>query len=367
VLRVHLMLMRFMIIVAIGNAAVYAQGSADVSTNGAVAKAGEVIQFKVTLDHPTNLEDCVIQYTIKTPLMTTGAAVRIGPGDTTINISYKIAFDSPGGRYELVSLNFYSPSGRSIALPFKTVGYDVIPNAGVQYPSQVRVSITPSQVQLFRTEALALARRLQELKGNARVLQSKGQEAIKAELTKAVYRELDAIKQTNDAFRALSGDAKLLETGRVFFSDLSVSYVRVEANLRPNVRRIADQLPSVANGFFAPPQAPTGESVSYLEQEAVYRAAEQNELAYNLVANTGNLSFDLTLVSNPAGATIKYGRRGDVLKAHADPTKATLQSLPLAIWIIQFHKEGFQDQEREFNPFTENEHLVDVTLQRTRR
>jgi hypothetical protein len=114
-------------------------------------------------------------------------------------------------------------------------------------------------------------------------------------------------------------------------------------------------------------QAPKGDSLSYLAQEAVYRVAEQNELAYNLVANTGNLSFDLTVISSPPGAAIKYGRRGDPLKEHTDPTKATIQSQPLAIWLIHLHKEGFQDQEREFNPFTEHEKLVDVTLQPTRR
>ena len=52
-----------------------------------------------------------------------------------------------------------------------------------------------------------------------------------------------------------------------------------------------NQHPVFANGLFSPPQT---RQLNYLSQEAVYRVVEQNELAYDLVASTGSLLFDLT-------------------------------------------------------------------------
>jgi hypothetical protein len=346
-----------------------AQESANIVIENAVVRAGETVRFVVTVDRPPNIDDCNILWYIGDADGATQSGVALPRGQTKATIEYKVPFDATGGRYALQKLVFSTPSTRQIPLTAKPVYFDVIANTGIQLPSSASVVIQPSQIQLFRTQALALAKRVQELKGSARLLQSKGQGAISAELRKAVSIELAAIKQTDEAFRSLGGDAQLLETARVFFADLSLSYRKTQANLRADMvgPRKARKGSILANGFFAPEQSATGDAVSYLSQEALYRAAEQNELAYNLVANTGNLSFDLTIISSPSGAAIKYGRRGDELKDHADPTKAILQSLPLAIWRIHFHKEGFQDQEREFNPFTEHEKLVDVTLQPTRK
>jgi hypothetical protein len=343
-----------------------AQDSAEISINNTVVKAGETVQFIVTLDRPNDVADSYIRYTLA---LAGGGIINSGSGEMPrglrkVTIIYKVPFDAEGGRYELRDLVFVSAAGKTVPLHAKSVPFDVIPNKDITYPTSAEVAINPSQVQLFRTAALSLAKRLQELRGNARTLQAKGPEAVSAELRKALHRELDAVKQTSERFRALGGNAVLQESARIFFSDLSLSYLNIDARLSPERLGQAQGLRNFSNAFA---QAPKSNSSGYLAQEAVYRAAEQNELAYNIVANTGNLSFDLTVISAPTGATIRYGRRGDTLKEHTDPTKATIQSLPLAIWIIHFHKEGFQDQEREFNPFTEHEKLVDVTLEPMRR
>jgi hypothetical protein len=316
--------------------AALAQESANITIDKTMVKAGETVRFDVVVDRPPNIDDCSILWYIGLADQDLGiqSGVALPRGEIKATIVYKIPYDSVGGRYALQKLVLATPSSRQIPLSSKPVYFEVIANTGIELPSSAQAFIKPSQVQLFRTEALALAKRLQELKGNARALQSRGQEAIRAELRKAVFRELHAIKQTDEAFRALGGDAKLLEAGRVFFSDLSLSYIKIEANLKADLHRDTYRNLRLASGFFAPPQDARSNSASYLAQEAVYRAAEQNELAYNLVASTGNLSFDLTIISTPSGASIKYGRRGDTPQEYGDPTKVTIQSLPLAIWII---------------------------------
>ena len=231
-----------------------AQESANIIIENAVVKAGETVRFVVTVDRPTNIDDCGILWYIGLADQEGGtqSSSALPRGQISATIEYKVLFDSMAGRYALKKLVFATPSGRQIPLSSKPVYFDVIANTGIQLPSSAQVAIKPSQVQLFRTQALALAKRLQELKGNAQMLQSKGHEAINAELRKAVSRELDAIKKTDETFRGLGGDAKLLETARVFFSDLSLSYRKTEANLRADMDPKDRKRPAFANGFFTP-------------------------------------------------------------------------------------------------------------------
>jgi hypothetical protein len=348
-------------LIAIGTQALLGQGSAKVSTVTATAKAGETISFTVTVDHPTNVEDSYISYTLSTPQNSLASSVALPPGKTEVKISYKIPRDARAGRYELTSLAFVSPSGKRIPFTFEKVGYDVTASTGFEFPSGVKVAISPSQVQLFRSEAQALAKRLQELKGNENVLESKGPQAANQELRSAVRREMDALKSTDEKFRSLGLSTDLSRIATVFFADLELSYSRTEAMLAGRASQ-ARGGGAIELAFFRPGQGQQRIPLSRYAREAVYRAAEDNELAYNQVAETGDMSFSLRVVSSPAGATISYARRGDSLQDYQDPTSATIPSLPLAIWRIHFHKTAYQDQEREFNPFTEHERSVDVTL-----
>jgi hypothetical protein len=96
--------------------------------------------------------------------------------------------------------------------------------------------------------------------------------------------------------------------------------------------------------------------------QSVLRALEQNELAYSIVADSGRLTFDLDVKSVPTGAVISYKRRGDDYRRNADPTDATIKALPYAIWVVQFQKTGYQNEEREHDPFREPNHVLTIEL-----
>jgi hypothetical protein len=97
--------------------------------------------------------------------------------------------------------------------------------------------------------------------------------------------------------------------------------------------------------------------------EAVFRAFELNQLAYNTVADTGSLTFNLKVNSFPPGAVVSYGRRGDSSFEHLqDPTNSEIQGLPYAIWIVRFEEPGFDSEQREHNPFTDKNHVMTVEL-----
>jgi hypothetical protein len=354
-----------LISVCIGSGFVAAQESADVTVENAIVKAGETVRFVVTVDQSPNIDDCSILWYIgkADEANDTQSGVPLPRGQTTATIVHKIPFDSPAGRYALKKLVLMTPSARQIPLSSKPVFFDVIANTGIKYPSSAKVSISPSQAQLLRAEALALSGRLQKLKGDADMLQAKGERAVILALTKAVDAELLRVFATADRFQKLNANAKLGGVARVFFDDLEVSYRRIQVSLKKASLTGIREQSFLQDVFFAPQEKDTSSLSGYLAREAVYRTVEQNELAYNLVAETGDMSFNLKVFSSPPGAKISYGRRGDTFTAHPDPTNSMIESLPLAIWIVRFQKESFKDAEREFNPFTERERVVNVTLQ----
>jgi hypothetical protein len=97
--------------------------------------------------------------------------------------------------------------------------------------------------------------------------------------------------------------------------------------------------------------------------QAALRPFEQNELAYQIVADTQSLTFDLSVNSNPAGAAVCYHRRGDPCHPNSDPTDTVIKSLPYAIWLVQFQKVGYRTEEREHDPFREPNHVINADLQ----
>jgi hypothetical protein len=74
------------------------------------------------------------------------------------------------------------------------------------------------------------------------------------------------------------------------------------------------------------------------------------------------LVFDLNANSNPAGAAVCYHRRGDPCRPNPEATKTVIKSLPYALWLVQFQKTGYSIEEREHNPFTDPNHVINVEL-----
>ena len=94
------------------------------------------------------------------------------------------------------------------------------------------------------------------------------------------------------------------------------------------------------------------------------RSFEQNELAYQTVADAQSLVFNLDVQSVPEGATVCYHRRNDPCHQHPNETNSTIPALPYAIWIVHFEKAGYRPEDREHDPFRESNHVIVVELRK---
>jgi len=289
-------------------------------------------------------------------------SVGVGAGQVETSAVIQIPATASGGEWSIHILSF-STGTEFLPLASKDAVFKVIPNENLIFPSSAEVYVNPNQQQLLRTAALEIRSRIQTLKndlaehqaGPARseykVVRSNVEEAMKAlDATQAEYRKLAEEKRNDNA-------------EVVFFEDLRTNYDHLLRLLEHgNVRSSHAQ----SNGWVLVDQQTEASTRQGANESIIALAAlrpfEQNELAYNVAATTGSLTFNLTVKSNPEGANICYYRRGD--PCHQDPqkTNTTIMSLPLAIWTVQFQKDGFKTETREHDPFRESDHVVEVTL-----
>ena len=338
-----------------------AQESAAINVPDTV-RAGETVTFQITLDAAPNFEGASVMYWVGCSSgfsIQSGAEVTKGSNSTIFSI--RLPADVSSGTCRVDQLKFYSGS-RTYDLHFPSVSFRVLGNAGLVIPSSAEVAINPTQTQLLRREATRLQLQIQQLKAEL----SSGPSVRSGGdiLRKRVQEELSSLQETARKFRELSASGTTNDASDIFFSDLRVSYDEVlsalnhpqaaRSQLRPFLIQAAF---SVADGMGAPSDAKYS-----LAALAVFRAFEQNELAYTLVADTGALTFDLAVSSSPEGATVSYKRRGDPYQPLPSPTNSVIKAIPYAIWIVRFQKPGFKDQEIEHDPFREPNHVVTADL-----
>jgi hypothetical protein len=224
------------------------------------------------------------------------------------------------------------------------------------------VAISPTQTQLLRREATRLQLQIRQLKSELSTAANGGGRTDI--LRKRVQEEVRSLQETARNFRELSASAATKDASNVFFLDLQTSYDEVLSGLNRLQATRAKARPRVITASFGlTADKETRNDAKYsLAALAVFRACEQNELAYTLVADTGSLTFDLTVSSAPEGAAVSYKRRGDPYQSLSSPTNSVIKAIPYAIWIVRFQKPGFKDQEIEHDPFREPNHVVTADL-----
>jgi len=176
-----------------------------------------------------------------------------------------------------------------------------------------------------------------------------------------IREALDSLDATESSFRRLAQADLKEDAARIFFADLRISYEEVQTELHKKIAGDQPGIIEVASLKHALQNSKAQLETSVLLQLAL-RPLEQNELAYIKVADTQSLTFDLTVASAPAGATVSYRRRGDPYRQNSDPTNTVIKSLPYAIWTVQFQKPGYRAEEREHDPFREPNHVLNVEL-----
>jgi len=336
-------------------------------------KAGEILKFKVHLDKaPTSSEGRIMFVT--SPLFNAQSSTTIYGGgefcaltepqkldyDCEVRTSKNDVVGALHAEIETVFIQY--PDRTSTPRNWKRIRFLIQGAPPVPVVAEdIEVTLVPSQTQLLRSEGIKLQRRISNLKAAVVKLEESkaGADSLANLLRSRVRDEVVALEGTQRDFDKLITE-KQKPVSTVFFGDLHSSYERALVQIddfshRAGLAVLAFRLVSQDVQQDARPEYP-------LLAQATFRAFEQNELAYNTVADAQTLTFNLDVSSIPTGATVSYRRRGDQFQQASRPTDSTIKALPFAIWTIRFEKDGFRTVDREHDPFREPNHVVTVQL-----
>lgn len=356
-------LRKFVVFLAATFGIASAQGPATVKIPE-IVKAGETVSLDITLDNAPNFDGGYVSVRVEGPQdsrFVSGCEVRRGERGCTYVLH--LPADAPGGTWYVSKLLFVS-GAHKIDLPFEKLPFQVIANLDLVFPTSAEVAVNPSQVQLLRREATRLQTGIQALKAAVVDIPGASSRATDDVLRRQVLAEIGHLRATESSFHDLNEQVPQAGAAQVFFGDLRTGYEEALAVLSPEKSESAVKATLLTVALDSSHSVSTDKNrVKYpLAAQAVFRVIELNELAYALVADTGELTFDLEVSSLPEGASVSYRRRGDPYHDLSNQTNSIIKGLPLAVWLVRFQKSGFRDKEIEHNPFTERNHTVTVEL-----
>lgn len=328
-----------------------------------LVKAGEEFNFTITLDRAPNFSGGAVEVDFTDPdNRASGIGIVVKSGQSAAHATFHIPASAVGGKWHVKATGFFD--GYKV-VPFKQAAeltFQVIPTPGLIYPTSAQVTVNPSQQQFLRKQALRLQNQLQTLKAAIVAEHSEGR--IQTVLRAGVLEAIKSLDSTEIQFRQLETGNPQPEAAKVFFDDLRVSYQGMLNQLNKH------QLRSQSFGAIVAASTNSSSRTNQIGGDypivakATFRTFEQNELAYNAVADAQSLIFDLSVTSNPSGAVVSYHRRGDPYRQNPDPTNTVITALPYAVWTIQFQKSGYKTIEREHDPFTAPNHVINVELEK---
>jgi len=325
-------------------------------------RAGEDFTFTVTLDKAPNFKGSMLLYQITGPGGGMQTALPLYPSQRDYTVTYTVPAAAHGGTWTVTILGV--SDGLEIH-PFpaqKRQTFQVIANGDLVLPTGASIVVNPSQRQLLRKAAGNLQVRIQDLKAAIANYQEANQQGkIPQVLRTNVDDALKALQATETEFKSRATAQSQADRAEVFFGDLRLNYDEALQNLEHSsgdVFRPAGFMNVAFSGKTTPKS-----SYATLVQ-ATLRPLEGNVLAYNIVGDSGSLTFDLKVTSNPAGAVVSYYRRGDAPHPYADPTTTMIPSLTYAVWYVKIEKQGYKPQVREHDPFHSSDHVVSVELSR---
>ncbi len=358
--RAQLVLLNVLLVGAL-NSASFGQGTTDsvsakVTTPRSV-KAGETFSVHVELDRAPNIPRGYVNvgFSNEQHQVGVGNGIATTPDKKSYDISIEIPIDAPEGIYTLSSITVGSADGmHHAALKFERQSFAVIQPGSFSLPTEAKVTINLSQKQLLRSAAIAVQRKIETLKATLATLKEDSSR-VPGLLRQNVLDADKALSMTEKEFMDLTTTSAERANANVFFEDLHRTYELTLRQLQVTLYRESAILP-VTFQRSAKTQDEALESV-------VLRAFEHNELAYDVVADTQSLTFDLDVRTVPEGAEVSYGKRGDSsFTPLQDETNSVIKALPYAIWLVRFVKEGYAPVQREHNPFTDKNHVLAVEL-----
>jgi len=329
-----------------------------ITTDQTIIKAGESIAFHIVLDKPIDAPNGYVAVGATGPGgVSVAGTMHVEMGKTSCDVPVTIPPDAPGGTWHVTEVRVQTTSGMHYSdVKFESVVFEVIQESTFALPTAAKVSISLSQTQLLRREAGILQNKVEALRGAVLALPAGEHDPRAARILRENVLDADrALEKTETDFLELVSSQSQKPAATIFFGDLHLTYQQALANISASLLPPSNLAPHV--------QTVQHKTQSLALADSVFHAFELNQLAYDVVADTGSLTFDLKVNSIPPGAVVSYGRRGDsAFQYLQDPTNSEIEGLPYAIWLVRFEEPGYAAEQREHNPFTDKHHVITVEL-----
>jgi len=323
-------------------------------------RAGETLKIQLKFDKPVDVDGGQIQLVITPPNAIVGGlygSAQTKSGVDRYEIPVKIPLSATGGDWMLDRVKLYIEGREPYAVPVTHCTFKIIAALKPTLPTAASASISPSQTQLLRKEALNVQTRMEQLKSTFQQYVSSNQTGSLSDvLRNSLTQSKNSLDGTQTEFQRLGSDPKQQPNADILFDDLRRGYGDAISQLSRSARGAAPQLWRVSNSLLA--QEPPLLALAL-------HPLERNARAFSTVADSGSLVFDLVVESSPQGAKITYFRKGDATpRTSSDMTRAIIRGLPYAVWIVRLEMNGFKPAVLEFDPFTEPNTVVHVDLQK---
>jgi hypothetical protein len=327
-------------------------------------EAGHTLNVKVTLDEPPEGGSQYCTPTVEATLKANNAtAIYIGgfePKERELSHTFSHYFESDlnATHYAVkITLGAAVPSmgGCRISNAIGNQDLDVklLPSRTIVRPTSVAVIINPSQAQLFSAEAAKINADADHLDSSAAPNDSDAGGRLQSALLTALKR----VDETETTFKAYGKQNSNVPEVGVFFDDIRATYGNALKAVSENRQPGKSPLMLASNSTTSP--VPTKDRAA----KAVIGSLHHNADAYTTAVSLNSLTFDLLVKSFPEGAKILYAREADPsFETYADPTNATINNLPLAIWILKFQMDGKKEATKTHNPFRERNHVVEAEM-----
>lgn len=105
-------------------------------------------------------------------------------------------------------------------------------------------------------------------------------------------------------------------------------------------------------------------SLPDFERQATNLRAEFSTVARGMasMATSGKTSFDLIVISCPQGAKVSYWLANSEPKEFHKRTPTIIKNRVYGIWYLKFEKEGFYPEQKTYDVFSDDNHIVQVVL-----
>ena len=332
-----------------------------ISTNDVPVKAGEMFAFTVKVDKAPNFNGGNLIFVISGPSgggSSYGVQSSIGliPGQKEYNAKILIPADARGGTWTLTISGISAGTETHAFSGIKPRTFEVIRKySDLILPTRGEIVVNPSQQQVLRMAARRLQAQIQNLKVAVSEYENKKQHGqIPAVLRENVNAALEALNKTQAEFKSQQTSPQQAEMADVFFGDLRLNYSEVIKDL--------DQRSVMRSPHIVSVKMPEPSTRYSLVAQAVLRAFDVNELAYNVVADNGSLAFNLKVMSEPTGAAVSYYRRGDSPKRYPEPNYCNHFVLVLCNLVRACGEAGYKSETIEFDPYHSSDLVVNVRL-----